>query len=74
MDLGLLPLGRHKFPELLCASGPYDFHARTSSLLSQGAFSACGGGIAPVAQERGESEILCTPKKAQVIYVQLWFQ
>lgn len=51
MDLGLLPLGRHKFPELLCASGPYDLRVGTSSLVSRGAFSACGGGIAPVTQE-----------------------
>lgn len=51
MDLDLLPLGRHKFPELLCASVPSDLHVRTSSLCSQGAFSARGGDIAPVTQE-----------------------
>lgn len=51
MDLDLFLLGKHKCPELLCASGPYDLHVGASYLFSQGAFSAHGGGITPVTQE-----------------------
>lgn len=34
------------FSELVCILGPYDLCVRTSSLLSQGTFSARGGDIA----------------------------